>query len=153
MRERLTGPSGPFAPGWTHGVGIGHVVVGMHRAAWAALTRIRRRSKRTTVRTLRFRPSSLNTLGWTIHGRVFSCSNTSDANEPGQVSRAAGPHASRGSLPVGTTLTRYGSLTLVLSPVAEITKVPAAVSLVKAYAALQPAGGGGKIPMNGPAHR
>ncbi len=35
-----------------------------------------------------------------------------------------------GSLPVDTTLTRYGSLTLELSPVAEITKVPAAVSPV-----------------------
>ncbi len=52
---------------------------------------------------------------------------------------------------MGTTLTRYGSETVVLSPIAEITKVPDAVSLANAYGVDQPAGGAGIFAMNGPA--
>src|SRR5690349_3644575 len=46
---------------------------------------------------------------------------------------------------------RYGSETVVASPVAEILKVPDAVEAAYAYGELQPAGGGGTFAMNGPA--
>src|SRR6266852_5717198 len=52
---------------------------------------------------------------------------------------------------VGVLVMRYGSETVVLSPVAEITKVPAAVSLANAYGLVQPTGGFGIRAMNGPA--
>src|SRR2546426_11512916 len=48
-------------------------------------------------------------------------------------------------------LMRYGKRTVVLSPIAEITKVPDAVSLANAYGLVHPAGGLGICAMNGPA--
>src|SRR5258705_11824258 len=59
-------------------------------------------------------------------GRPFSACGHEHAREESDSSRAW-----------VRCLNRYGSETDGLSPVAEITKVPAAVSLVKAYAALQ----------------
>ena len=50
----------------------------------------------------------------------------------------------RGVLPVrhdAEKLPAYGSETVVLSPVAEMLKVPVAVEAVYAYGELQPAGG------------
>src|SRR5262249_60543354 len=107
--------------------------------------------KRTTARTLRLRPSSLNHCrGWTVHGREFSFPTLATGDERGQV-RERRPTEKCRSSPVGATSTRYGRLTVVLSPTAEITKVPDAVSLAKAYGLVQPAGGSGIFAMNGPA--
>jgi hypothetical protein len=46
--------------------------------------------------------------------------------------------------------TRYGRLTVVASPLAEIVNTPDVVLDVSAYA-LQPEGGAGTVDMNGPA--
>jgi hypothetical protein len=90
---------------------------------------------------------------WDLGATVGIDVNTLRANRPYRLNMEKNLGEAMVASPKGqrrTSRTRYGRLTVVASPLAEIVNTPDVVFDVSAYA-LQPDGGAGTVAMNGPA--